>query len=223
MTDATLHPFFVAILLGAYLAACASTGPVGGERTGGSGKFSWPSTTRIVAPLDLYKTDGSLYEHPFLGGFNVPRPQLADIDGDGDPDLFIQEHTGSLMYFEHTGTPGAPSYEWRSDKYMGIDIGEWYRFADLDMDGDLDLLAEHPYSYIRYYQNTGTPQHPEFVQVGDSLRDVHGNRSSPTAKTFPTPTTSTATAWSICSSGGSTARSPGMKRWEPIRCPPSNS
>ena len=81
------------------------------------------------------------YEMPFLGGFNVPRPQLADIDGDGDQDLFIQERSGELLYFEREDSPGEPSYRWRPDAVSELDIGEWYRFSDIDTDGDLDLLG----------------------------------------------------------------------------------
>ena len=36
---------------------------------------------------------------PIQGGFNVPRPQFTDIDGDGDPDMFVQEESGRIMPF----------------------------------------------------------------------------------------------------------------------------
>lgn len=128
-------------------------------------------SNRIVAPFEVLKSDGEPYEHPFLGGFNVPRPQLVDIDADGDPDLFIQEYTGSVMYFENVGEG---RFEFRSDKYRGLDVGEWYRFADVDGDGDFDLFSEELYSYIRYYRNEGSPKEPDFVLAIDTLRDADG-------------------------------------------------
>lgn len=126
---------------------------------------------RIVTGPQVLKADGTPYDHPFLGGLNVPRPQLVDVDGDGDADLFLQEYTGSVMFFENVGDE---RYEFRSAEYQGLDVGEWYRFVDLDSDGDFDLLAEQPYSYIRYYRNEGTPQEPRFVPAVDTLRDVNG-------------------------------------------------
>jgi hypothetical protein len=97
----------------------------------------------------------------------------VDIDGDGDLDLFVQEYSNSIQFFENTGTRSAPRYEWRTDKYRDLDVGEWYRFVDLDGDGDHDLVGEHPFSHIRSYRNEGTSSAPRFVYA-DSLRDGDG-------------------------------------------------
>jgi len=118
-------------------------------------------------------SDGTRFEQPFLGGFNIPRPQLVDIDADGDDDLFVQEASGSVMLFEHTDGPG-PRYAWRTDRFEDLEVGEWYRFVDLDDDGDHDLLAEEPFSYVRYYRNDGTASEPRFVLAADSLEDTEG-------------------------------------------------
>ncbi len=131
-------------------------------------------TRRIIAPFEVYKANGDAYAYPFLGGFNMPRPQLLDIDADGDSDLFVQEHPNEIMFFERNDTQSPPLWTWRSDKYAGLDVGEWYRFADMDGDGDFDLLAEQPFSHMRYYKNVGTPLRADFVQAVDTLRDVDG-------------------------------------------------
>jgi hypothetical protein len=95
----------------------------------------------------------------------------VDEDGDGDLDLFVQEVTGSVALFERDGErEGVPRFVLRTSRYGDIDVGEWYRFADVDQDGDLDLLAEQPYSYIKYYRNDS--QH--FVLAADTLRDTDG-------------------------------------------------
>jgi hypothetical protein len=133
-----------------------------------------PSYRRIVDSFDVRDSAGTPMAHPFTGGFNVPRPQLADMDGDGDFDLFIQERTGEMSYFERVGSPGAPRYAWRTDRYQDLEVGEWFRLVDLDQDGDLDILAEEKFSYIRVYRNEGGKTKPRFVQVPDSLRESGG-------------------------------------------------
>ncbi len=129
---------------------------------------------REVAPFPVYGADGVAYEIPFLGGFNVPRPQWADIDSDGDLDLFVQEQTGRLMFFEREDTPDGPRHTWRPDRFSDLEIGEWFRFVDVDGDGDRDLLAEEPFSYVRLYRNTGDAGAPSFELIADTLRDTRG-------------------------------------------------
>ena len=150
--------------------ACA-TAPAADRAQPGVDAGGWERTIDPVVVLDA---EGREYSHPFLGGFDVPRPQFIDIDGDGDLDLFVQERSNDVMFFENTGTATVPRYEWRSDNYRDIDIGEWYRFIDMDGDDDYDLIAERPYSYIRLYRNTGSAAAPHFEVAGDTLRDVAG-------------------------------------------------
>lgn len=152
------------------LGGCLSSEPLVQQSAGGV-----PSFQRLINPFEVIDGAGSPYTHAFLGGLNIPRPQFIDIDGDADPDLFLQEYTNEIMFLENTGKPEDASFTWRTDKYRGLDIGEWYRFADVDDDGDYDLLTEQPYSYIRYYANTGTPTTPQFEILADTLRDVDGD------------------------------------------------
>lgn len=127
-----------------------------------------------VQPFLVFDESGNPIDHPFLGGLNAPRPQFADIDNDGDADLFVQEHTNELMFFEHGSSGSNSPLTWKDDKFQDLDIGEWFRFVDMDQDGDLDLLTEQPYSYIRYYKNVGTAENPNFKLAADSLKDVNG-------------------------------------------------
>lgn len=150
------------------LVACGGTvAAPGPSPTQGSG---W---VRHIDPFPVFRADGSEIAQPFLGGFNIPRPQLADIDGDGDDDLFVQEASNRVMFFENR--PGeTPQFQWRTEGFQDLDIGEWYRFVDVDRDGDFDLLAERLFSYVRYYRNDGTPNAPRFVEAADSLKDEDG-------------------------------------------------
>ncbi len=131
-----------------------------------------PAFERHVYGIEVQDEHGVPYEHPFLGGFNIPRPHLVDIDADGDLDLFVQEYSNQIMFFEHVGTPQEPRYVWRTDSYEDLDVGEWYHFADVDADGDFDLLAEQRFSLIRFWRNAGQPGAPEFELVTETLLDT---------------------------------------------------
>jgi FG-GAP-like repeat len=128
---------------------------------------------RSISPFVIEKENGQRYALPFLGGFDVPRPQFVDIDADSDHDLFVQEYPNAIQYYENTGSAKAPTYEWRTDRYQNLDIGEWYRFVDLDADGDLDLLGELPFSTVRFYRNVGSRTDARFEYAGP-LKDTDG-------------------------------------------------
>jgi hypothetical protein len=129
----------------------------------------------VVSPFPVADSTGRALELPFTGGFNAPRPQLVDADGDGDLDLFLQEVTGSVaLYLRDGERDGQPRFVFGTSRYAGLDVGEWYRFADVDADGDLDLLAEQPFSYIKYYRNDGERGAYRFVLAADTLKDTGG-------------------------------------------------
>ncbi len=151
-----------------FLVGCTST------RDLDRGEVFPPSYSHEIYGITVLDSTGDALDHPFHGGFNLPRPQFVDIDGDQDLDLFMQELTGYIKFFENTGSPTMPSFTWRSDQYRNLDVGEWYRFIDLDQDGDYDLIGETIYSYLRFFRNDGTPTSPSFSAPLDSLPDAQG-------------------------------------------------
>jgi len=166
---AAVAPALALALLGSALACASSPGA----------EVATPAGRGLVRRVDAFPVmdaAGRAYGLPWLGGFNVPRPQWLDVDGDGDVDLFVQELTNRLMFFENVGTEGGePRYRFDAERFSGLQVGEWYRFVDVDADGDPDLLAEEPFSYIRLYLNQGAGAHgPAFDLVADTLRDATG-------------------------------------------------
>ncbi len=130
---------------------------------------------RDLTPLPVHDATGTPYAQPFLGGFKNPRPQFVDITGNGHPDLFVQETNNQLMFFENeAGADDARQLTWRTDRFLDLEVGEWFRFVDPEDDGQYDLLTESPYNFIRYYRNVGTHHEPAFEVAADTLRDDTG-------------------------------------------------
>jgi hypothetical protein len=107
----------------------------------------------------------------------LPAPQLVDIDGDGDFDLFHRTGTNDLygsnilLFQENIGTPQEPEYGEIVINPFGVGTlneGTTLTFGDLDGDGDLDMLtgqydAPSYGFYFTYYENIGTPTAPAFA------------------------------------------------------------
>ena len=127
--------------------------------------IAW-SFAQHVAGIPVLDSAGNSIAFPFLGGFDVPRPQLVDVTGDGKPDLFVQERSGELIFFERVGA----NWEWRTDHFQNLNVGEWFRFVDIDHDGKPELFSELLTGYIRVWKNDGS----KFVALGDTVRDVDG-------------------------------------------------
>lgn len=169
MSDRSFIHTLLLLLTALMLAGCSGMEATSGDDVSQPGDFE-----REIVPFPVYDTTGSEIDYPFLGGFNAPRPQFVDIDADGDPDLFVQENTDKVIFMENTSPESDSPLTWQTDKFQDLDIGEWYRFVDMDQDGDYDLLAEEPYSYIRYYRNDGSPEQSDFNLVTDTLKDASG-------------------------------------------------
>ncbi len=83
----------------------------------------------------------------------------ADVDGDGDLDvLSASVNNGEIAWYENDGTPFNAGWEVHSITTVA-DQARRVFVADLDGDGDLDVLsaASQVNSQIVWYENDGTP------------------------------------------------------------------
>jgi len=109
-------------------------------------------------------------------------PSFVDIDGDFDLDFFMGQKNGKISFYRNDGIPQEPSWTLVSEDYNSIYIGAYSvpTFADLDLDGDFDLLIGNGEGSLFFYRNDGTPQADSFVFVTDCYDSIDvGNWSAP--------------------------------------------
>jgi hypothetical protein len=113
------------------------------------------------------------FANPLVDPFGIHsthrQHSFADIDGDGDFDLFAgagYSDPGCVFYYENIGTPKNPQFANPLLDPFGIiavdDINN-PAFADIDADGDIDWISGLFYSTVMvYYENTGSITNPQF-------------------------------------------------------------
>jgi hypothetical protein len=84
---------------------------------------------------------------------------VADLDADGDPDLLVGlSESGLLKYYENEGTPGTAVFlESHAQTWYDVGLYAYPCLADLDNDGDFDLLVGKDGHGFDFYRNVGDP------------------------------------------------------------------
>lgn len=106
---------------------------------------------------------------PFTTGtYTIATPHHVDLDNDGDLDILCGHYDGDFRYFENTGTAMSPAYASPVTNPFSLNNPGGYTVvtsADLDNDGDLDILVNQYGSgaSMKYYENTGSASTPSFA------------------------------------------------------------
>ena len=69
------------------------------------------------------------FENPFLGGFNKPKIQWIDWDGDQDDDLFLLDEDGCIKYFENKLVE-ISEFELISTNFFELSNISWFFIGD---------------------------------------------------------------------------------------------
>lgn len=88
-----------------------------------------------------------------VGGWSSPR--LLDFDEDGDLDIIVGAENGTLTYLENQGDAENPDWIMVPGFFSGIDVGSNCvpTLADVDFDGDLDLLCGNLFGDLNFFEN----------------------------------------------------------------------
>jgi len=125
------------------------------ENTGTASSASWNLANSDYANVDAGNWDTVI--------------DFADIDADGDKDLFVGSGYDKVVYYyRNDGNCQLPIWTHVTDDFLGEGYRSgWFsfpEFADMDADGDLDLFLGCDHR-IAYYRNDGTANVPDFVLV----------------------------------------------------------
>ena len=82
-------------------------------------------------------------------------PTFTDLDDDGDYDLIIGEESGIVNYYVNNGNKTNPQWLDQGSFEMDVGYNSTPILADLDNDGDYDLLIGAKDGYLVYYRNIG--------------------------------------------------------------------
>ncbi len=91
---------------------------------------------------------------------------LYDLDNDGDQDLVSSQGgymNGIIRFFLNIGTPEIPVFIYSSEIQTPYQLLGQASLADLDADGDGDMVVGRYFGNLVYYENMGTAQLPNFV------------------------------------------------------------
>lgn len=110
-------------------------------------------------------------------------PAFVDLNNDGRLELLIGRDQNTFAYFINTGTKKNPFWSRQSITFGNFETKSYWKnptFADIDNDGDYDLIYGSADGELYFYRNTGTSKKPSFKlesQLFEPIRISGGSAS----------------------------------------------
>jgi hypothetical protein len=128
--------------------------------------------TTLVPKFDLVTTQYQNLSIKYWFSF-------ADMDNDGDFDLFAGSEPSIIKYYRNTGTNTNPVYtlmiselRTNSDSTIFSESNSVPTFCDIDNDGDKDFFTGTALGRITFYENIGTPSNFSFKYITDFWEEL---------------------------------------------------
>lgn len=106
-------------------------------------------------------------------------PQIVDVNRDGKLDLIIGERTGTINYYENTGTPFAPQFTLVTTQFGGLNVNTSltiYGYSNpclYDSAGTYQLLVGSISGYMYQYNNIDGNLNGTFNLVDSMYYGIH--------------------------------------------------
>ena len=116
------------------------------------------------------------WDSPIIGAWTAPA--MGDLDNDGDYDMLIGEYdTSQILFYENIGSSTSPSWTQKAEwNVVFFTQGpKWPALADMDSDGDYDLMVGSTDGGIHGYENIGNLTSPEWTM--NNQWDVNNGQS----------------------------------------------
>lgn len=137
------------------------------------------NTGTVSAPAFALVTDSLPLN---ISNFNYA-PAIGDLNGDSKKDMVLGYYSiARLKFFRNDGTVNNPVFTYAASQLDTFNLVQASApcLADLDNDGDLDLLVGNSSGRLTYYRNIGTPSLFNFQLVSNNYAGVNvGNDATP--------------------------------------------
>jgi hypothetical protein len=110
-------------------------------------------------------------------------PTFADLDNDEDYDLLYGRDLQTLVYYRNTGTKQNPVWNANTTTFSGVESTTYWKnpdLADIDYDGDFDLIYGTSDGTMYVYRNIGSVTTPSFQYYPDYFKIIKSNENGAT-------------------------------------------